>query len=83
MRAMREFPIVTKLGGRDAVFRVLHAAEQRVETIHALRMWVARDSIPGDAQRILMAEADRLGIKYSAIDFDVFDDGVGANGEAA
>jgi len=63
------FPIVQKLGGRQAVFERLQKAGRKIETVHAIRMWIARGKIPGDAQRLLMAECEQAEIPYSAADF--------------
>lgn len=68
---MVEFPIIEKLGGREAVFA--HLRERGlVETPHAIRMWGSktRGVIPGDAARELMRWADERRIRYSAEDFE-------------
>lgn len=67
------FPIVEKLGGRQATFEKLKATGHKIETVHAIRMWIARGQIAGDAQRLLMAECDRTGVPYTAADFEVVD----------
>lgn len=68
---MVEFPIIEKLGGRDAVFAHLRD-KGLVETPHAIRMWASksRGVIPGDAARELMRWADERAIRYSADDFE-------------
>ena len=70
MGRMIEFPIVTKLGGRKAVFGRLKARGV-ISTERAIGMWSAdsRGRIPGDAARELMAWADEMAIPYSADDF--------------
>lgn len=65
------FPIIERLGGREAALTKLKAAGHKIETVHAIRMWIARGSIPGDAQRLLMAECDRDGLTYTAADFEL------------
>jgi hypothetical protein len=70
---MDAFPIIDKLGGREAVLEALQRGGSNIRSIHAIRMWSARGSIPGDAVAILMAEAERLGIKYSSVDFSAPD----------
>jgi RHH-type transcriptional regulator, rel operon repressor / antitoxin RelB len=60
-----EFPIIEKLGGREAVARLLAG---KVKS-NAVRMWHARGRIPSDAQLALMEAADRENIRYSATDF--------------
>jgi hypothetical protein len=67
---MSEFPIIHKLGGRDAAVTALREQGLR-RGLDALRMWVARGGIPGDAQRALMRAAERRGIAYTAADFEV------------
>jgi len=64
-----EFPIVSKLGGRERVFNRLVAAGLRIRTVHAMRMWVRRGSIPGDAQNLMMQIAETDGVEYKASDF--------------
>lgn len=67
---MQTFPIIEKLGGREKVFELLKSAEL-IKTIDAIRMWIQRGTIPGNAQRELMAEADRRMLGYDASDFAV------------
>jgi RHH-type transcriptional regulator, rel operon repressor / antitoxin RelB len=64
IRAMR-FPIIEKLGGRDAVAKLLAGKVKA----NAVRMWHARGRIPSDAQLVLMEAADRRSIRYTASDF--------------
>lgn len=80
---MLTFPIIEKLGGREAVFGALTRQPDGPKTIDALRMWAARGSIPGGAQRALMTEAESRGIAYTASDFEVVDLPDKPNGEAA
>ena len=67
---MSEFPIITKLGGREVVFEKLRAGGGPT-TKDAIRMWSARGTIPGDACRELMALVDADDIEYSAADFQL------------
>jgi predicted DNA-binding protein len=60
-----EFPIIEKLGGREAVAKLL-AGKVKAD---AVRMWHARGRIPSDAQLALMDAADRRSIRYTATDF--------------
>ena len=60
-----EFPIVEKLGGREAVAKLLAGKVKP----NAVRMWHARGRIPSDAQLVLMEAADRESIRYTATDF--------------
>ena len=67
---MQTFPIIEKLGGRDAVFGLLRDRPGvKVKTSDTIRMWIQRGSIPGPAQRALMAAADQRQVPYSAQDF--------------
>ena len=67
---MAEFPIIEKLGGRDAVFTKLQAdVSGKQTTADALRMWTARRAIPGDAVVRLMKIAESDGVEYTAQDF--------------
>ena len=74
---MREFPIIEKLGGRDAVLKRLRARGVDIKSTDALRMWAQRGQIPGHAQQALMAIAEMDGIGYGAADFTVRDDDAG------
>jgi predicted DNA-binding protein len=60
-----EFPIIEKLGGREAVAKLL-AGKVKAD---AVRMWHARGRIPSAAQLALMEAADRRSIRYTATDF--------------
>lgn len=60
-----EFPIITRLGGRDAVSDLL---ANRIKP-NAVRMWHVRGRIPSDMQLLLMAEAERRGFPYTSDDF--------------
>lgn len=68
--AITEFPIITNLGGREAVQGkfVAHGVDV---TLDAMRMWTVRKSIPGDAMRLLMAIAEEEEAEYSAADFEL------------
>jgi hypothetical protein len=64
------FPIIEKLGGREAVTALLiHLGLVKNES--AVRMWSSplRGVIPGDAARELMKAADNQNIPYQADDF--------------
>lgn len=65
---MSTFPILTKLGGRDAVVAALGLTRDQV------RMWEARSRIPGDAQVALMRMAEQNGVEFSAADFASLND---------
>lgn len=68
---MFTFPIIDKLGGRDAVAALIRRprAVERGVTPDAVRMWISRDSMPGYAIRQLYEEAERRAIPVSAADF--------------
>ena len=69
---MQSFPIIEKLGGREAVFDLLKGQpEVKVNSLDTIRMWIQRGSIPGSAQRALMAAADEQRLPYSAQDFSL------------
>lgn len=70
---MATFPIIEKLGGRAAMPKVLRRQGLRPKTVDAVRMWVARGQIPGEAQRALMREADNRSIPYTADDFELIE----------
>jgi hypothetical protein len=65
---MSIYPIITKLGGRDSVYKKLQASGF-AGSIHALRMWGVRRSIPGDAILLLMSIAEAESIETCAADF--------------
>lgn len=67
---MSTFPIITKLGGKDAALEKikLQGFEKGDD---AFRMWHARSRIPGDAVKLLMRAADQEAISYSANDFEL------------
>ena len=65
---MTTFPIIEKLGGRDAAYGKLQARGFS-HSIHALRMWVKRGGIPGDAVVKLMEIAEADGVEVCAKDF--------------
>lgn len=82
-----EFPIIRKLGGRQAVTEKLHARGHDIG-FHALRMWVNRGTIPGDAVPHLMAIAEAERVDYGAKDFELASEpdeagSSGSSGEAA
>ena len=66
---MRDFPIITKLGGRDAVFEYLRD-KGLVQTKRAIGMWSAdgRGTIPGDSARELLLWAEARNIPHEASD---------------
>lgn len=66
---MSTFPIVAKLGGRDAVVTALPELDFPV-TRDQVRMWEARRRIPGDAQIALMRLAERRRLGFSSSDFE-------------
>ena len=68
--ADREFPIIVKLGGRDAVFADLKKMKV-VNTPDALRMAATRGAMSGDLTRALMSLADERSLRYDASDFEV------------
>lgn len=72
---MAYFPIINKLGGREAVFERL-SGKGLVRTRDAMRMWGSRNRgvIPGDCARELMRMADEQGIAYTAADFEQAED---------
>ena len=72
--AMADFKIVERLGGRQAVFDRLKAAGHDLKSTNALRMWLVRGSIPGDAQVLLMRFAAADGLAFGANDFTLLDD---------
>jgi hypothetical protein len=65
---MTTFPIIDKLGGRDAALDKLKAIGFEA-TRDQMRMWETRRRLPGDAQLALMRLADREKIEYGADDF--------------
>ncbi len=73
---MAEFPIVTKLGGRDAVLAKLRAAGWE-RGRDAIRMWAApkRARIPGSAVIILLGLAKDEGIAVEPCDLKLAGDG--------
>ena len=75
---MSEFPIITKLGGRDAVLALLLAKGRKRKAQNdkgpalsaaAMRMWRQRGQMPSDVITLLMEIADESGLAYSADDF--------------
>jgi hypothetical protein len=66
-RGMSDFPIIDKLGGRDAVFPHLQS-KGLIKTPDAMRMWVARGVIPGDAVREIVALAGKKRVRVTADD---------------
>lgn len=66
----REFPIIRRLGGRDASAEKLRQLGHEISR-DGLRMWAARGSIPGDATRLLMRIADQERIAYGSADFEL------------
>lgn len=66
---MSAFPIIAKLGGREAVMQKLPSVGLTA-TRDQIRMWEARSRIPGEAQVALMRLAEHVGIEYVAADFE-------------
>lgn len=65
---MAEFPIIDKLGGREAAAKRLAAAGLKC-TKHTLRMWVARGDMSADGIRFALQVAHEDGIEYGPDDF--------------
>jgi len=65
----KTFPIITKLGGRKEVFKILQDASPNITTIDCIRMWEKRKRISRDAMLILMQVADKRNITYRFVDF--------------
>lgn len=65
---MSTFRIIEKLGGRETAFLKIKARGFG-KSLDALRMWVVRRRIPGDAITLLMAAADDESVAYDASDF--------------
>ena len=68
---MTDFPIINKLGGRNAAFVKLGEAGDKRDTVGALRMWVSRGVIPGDAVVTLMEIAEAEDVSFASDDFRV------------
>lgn len=77
---MFEFPIFTKLGGKDAVFERLKDAGL-VKTPDAVRMMESRGRISAECQKELMRMAEETGLAYTVNDFDPHE--VASQGTAA
>lgn len=69
-----DFPIIGKLGGRDAVVRQLKKRGHEIGW-DAVRMWAQRGTIPGDAARVLMRIAEEERIRFAAADFELQEEG--------
>ena len=67
----KDFPIIIRLGGREAVISILREQGLDYGTLDAVRMWSApsRRRIPGDAMRGLMKHCEGAGISYTSDDF--------------
>ncbi|PWC57815.1 hypothetical protein TSH7_25035 [Azospirillum sp. TSH7] len=65
---MTTFPIIEKLGGRKAAHEKLRSRGYD-HTIHAIRMWEARGSMPGDAVVMLLGIAEDEGTPAQSSDF--------------
>jgi hypothetical protein len=63
---MNTFPIITKLGGIEAVYALL---SDRISSSDTIRMWQSRSQIPSWAMRRLMEICESRGIRYSSVDF--------------
>ena len=70
-----DFPIIDRLGGREAVMAILCARGVEIGSVHTIRMWSApkRRQIPGSAVVALMKHCDENEISYSASDFEIVD----------
>lgn len=69
---MWTFPIIEKLGGRAAVAALVRRTRDGKSskiTNDTVRMWIARNSIPGYAVRQMIGEAERKGLAISETDF--------------
>lgn len=69
---MKTFPIIEKLGGRAAIAPRLKRASKggvRPVTVDTIRMWSARNSIPGYATRQLIVIAAFEGVSIEPDDF--------------
>lgn len=68
-----DFPIIAKLGGREAVMAILRDHGVGCKGIDTVRMWSAPDrrKIPGQAIVALMKHCDAKGIPYHGEDFEV------------
>jgi len=66
---MNDFPIIEKLGGREAAIRKLQAEGVERVSPHAARMWVARGRLPGHVMQALMTIAERERVVFSSADF--------------
>lgn len=69
----REFPIVERLGGREAVLAILRGRGVEIGSVHTIRMWSSprRRQIPGAAVVALMRYCDQQQISYNSDDFDL------------
>ncbi len=66
---MGDFPIIIKLGGREAVFQSLSSHGCAPKSLDTMRMWTARGRLPGDWQTELMLLAEAANIEYTSSDF--------------
>jgi hypothetical protein len=66
VRDMNTFPIITKLGGIEAVYELL---SDKISSSDTIRMWQSRSQIPSWAMRRLMEICEKRDIPYRAIDF--------------
>jgi len=67
---MREFPIITKLGGREQVFSLLRGLEIAT-TPRTVDMWCKRGQISAEGMRALMRLAEEASIAVCANDFEL------------
>lgn len=65
-----DFPIITKLGGRDAVYEHLRQVAG-ITTKATIRMWHQRRAIPPRQRLHLMELADSKGLSYVGSDFQL------------
>lgn len=69
MGKRKHFPIITRLGGYDYVYRALQASGHGLRNPRYMYRWAWRDSLPGPVILALMEMADKARIDYRAEDF--------------
>jgi len=65
---MKTFPIITKLGGVEAVYNLL---DDHISSADTIRMWQSRSQIPSWAMRRLMEICEQRGVTYKALAFSL------------
>jgi hypothetical protein len=63
------FPIVTKLGGFEAVLKIIAKRTGRQLNPISVKNWQTAGKIPGHKMAVLIAEAEARGIRTSTKDF--------------